>query len=149
MAYADGLRTADHYTREQLADLIEGIFDTTYEDVVATWTPTIGSSGGSLSGVAVPYARRVVVGNFCLGQIRFTFTVTGTPGYLTFTLPYTNANSIVMVHANVLDNGVSDDYASSFTNGADGIVRVYSDGARGAWSAGLGTVNAHFFFETT
>lgn len=93
MAYADGIRTTTA-TMNGVADLIEGIFTSTFPLSWLTWVPTYSASGTmTFTSVTTSYAYYIRIGGLVLFHISASGTVGGTPSTgLRFTVPVTALN---------------------------------------------------------
>lgn len=92
MAFADLIRSAIA-TWEDVADLIEGIFTSSYPLAYTTWVPSYGAGGSmTYTSVTTTYARYWQCGDHGECTIYARGTTGGSASaYLTVTLPFTSA----------------------------------------------------------
>lgn len=124
---------------------VEGILYT-------NWTPTFGTSGGSVAASTVSVARYALYGKTCFIQMYIQWQIQDAgSSYLTFTLPFTSKNLGVgiFVPTFVNVNAGTTEIGTVFINSNSNLVNVYR-AAAATWPIVGGQnhyMTNNFFFE--
>lgn len=121
MAYADSIRT-DNYTREELADLIDGLVG-----AWTTWTPTYGMEGtGTFTSITTDAARYLELETLVFYNLVFYGTIGGAGRYLTVSLPVNAGGADSAMQTASIDSGSGDIVGRALIRTSPDNIRVYN-----------------------